>query len=262
MPEMGETIGVIPARYGSTRFPGKPLAMIAGRPMIQHVYEAAAHARLLGRVLVATDDRRIFDAVGVFGGEAVLTSGAHRTGTDRVAEVARRYEASHYVNIQGDEPLIEPSMIDAVARMLQEGAPMATLATRISSRADLFDQNTVKVVLAADSSALYFSRHAIPFPRKYLDKGTDVDLEASTYLRHLGTYGYSRSALLSIAEHEPCEMEELESLEQLRALYMGIRIQVEVIDSSGPCVDVPSDVARVEKILSARGAYRWPNMSS
>jgi 3-deoxy-manno-octulosonate cytidylyltransferase (CMP-KDO synthetase) len=222
--------------------------------MIRHVYEAASQTRLLSRVLVATDDRRIFDAVRTFGGEAVLTSNAHRTGTDRVAEVARRHEFSHYVNIQGDEPLIEPAMIDAVARMLAEGAPMATLATRITSRGELFDQNTVKVVLAADSSALYFSRHAIPFPRKYLDTGADVDLKASTYLRHLGTYGYSRSALLSLAEHEPCETEELESLEQLRALSMGIKIQVQVVDSPGPCVDVPADVAKVEGIISARGA--------
>ena len=262
MPDRVETIGVIPARYGSTRFPGKPLAMIAGKPMIRHVYEAASQARLLGRVLVATDDRRIHDAVREFGGEAVITTGAHRTGTDRVAEVARRSEGSHYVNIQGDEPLIEPGMIDAVARMLAEGAPMATLASRITSRSELFDQNTVKVVLAADGSALYFSRHAIPFPRKYLDKGKDVDLAASTYLRHLGTYGYSRAALMAVADHEPCEMEELESLEQLRALYMGIRIRVAVVDSSGPCVDVPGDVEKVERILSARGADRWQSMSS
>ena len=262
MPDSGETIGVIPARYGSTRFPGKPLAMIAGKPMIRHVYEAATQARLLGRILVATDDRRIYDAVRGFGGEAVITSAAHRTGTDRVAEVARQNEASFYVNIQGDEPLIEPGMIDAVARMLAEGAPMATLASRITSRGELFDQNTVKVVLAADGSALYFSRHAIPFPKKYLDRGVDVDLLASVYLRHLGTYGYGRAALLQVADHEPCEIEELESLEQLRALYMGIKIRVAVVDSTGPCVDVPGDVEKVERILSARGAHRWQNTSS
>jgi 3-deoxy-manno-octulosonate cytidylyltransferase (CMP-KDO synthetase) len=138
--------------------------------------------------------------------------------------------------------------------MITAGAPMATLAARITSRSDLFDQNVVKVILGRDSSALYFSRHAVPFARKYLERGEDIDLTASTYLRHVGTYGYSRTALLDIADGEPCEMEQLESLEQLRALFLGIRIKVEVVDSFGPCVDVPGDIAKVESIMAATDA--------
>jgi len=252
--ERGQTIGVIPARYASTRFPGKPLAAIAGKPMIQRVHEMACRARQLSRVVVATDDERISQAVLAFGGEVMITSAEHKSGTDRVAEVARRLEAPYYVNIQGDEPLIDPSLIDAVTRMLAGGAPMATLAARITTRSDLFDQNVVKVVLDRDGSAVYFSRYSIPFPRKYLDRGIDVDLEASVYLRHIGTYGYSRSVLLELAGAEPCQMEQLESLEQLRALYLGFKIKVEIVEGSSPCVDVPGDIAKVEKILAARGA--------
>jgi len=254
VPESGQTIGVIPARYASTRFPGKPLAAIAGKPMIQRVYEMVSRAKRLSRVVVATDDERISRVVESFGGEAMITSAKHRSGTDRVAEVADRLQAPYYVNVQGDEPLIDPGLVDAVARMVAEGAPMATLAARIITRSDLFDQNVVKVIVDRDGHALYFSRHSIPFPRKYFDQGTDVDLKASTYLRHIGTYGYSRGALAELAGAEPCEMELLESLEQLRALYLGIKIKVEVVAGSNPCVDVPADIAKVEKILAARGA--------
>jgi len=247
-------VGVIPARFASTRFPGKPLAPIAGKPMIQWVFEAASRAKALDRLVVATDDQRVRRAVEGFGGEVVMTSTDHRSGTDRVAEVAGRIAGSHYVNIQGDEPLIAPGQIDAVGGMLAAGAAMATLAARITSRSDLFDQNVVKVVVGGDGAALYFSRHAIPFPRKYLDRGTDVDLGKSVYLRHVGTYGYSRPPLLRLAGADACEMEELESLEQLRALCLGIRIQVGVVEEAGPCVDLPGDVVKVESLLGARGA--------
>jgi 3-deoxy-D-manno-octulosonate cytidylyltransferase len=253
VPERDRIIGVIPARYQSTRFPGKPLAVIAGRPMIVRVLEAVSRARLVSRVVVATDDPRIARVVEEAGGEALMTAVWHRSGTDRVAEAAGRIEAPYYINIQGDEPLMDPDAVDAVAGALIAGAEMATCAARISTRNELFDQNVVKVVLDADGHAMYFSRHAIPFPRKYLDLGSDVDLRASAYLRHLGTYGYSRRALAAIAEAAPCEMEELESLEQLRALFLGIRIKVLVVDSAGPCVDVPGDIAAVEKLLSTRG---------
>lgn len=254
MPDQGQALCVIPARYGSTRFPGKPLAVIAGKPMIQRVHEMVSRASRVSRVVVATDDERIKRAVEAFGGEAVLTSPEHRSGTDRVAEVARRIDASCYINVQGDEPLIEPGLVDAVARTLEGGAAMATLAARIGTRSELFDPNVVKVVLDQAGRALYFSRHAVPFPRKYFDLGTDVDLAASFYLRHIGTYGYSRGTLLALAAAPRCEIEELESLEQLRALYLGIRIQVEVVSASSPCVDVPGDIAKVEKILAARSA--------
>jgi 3-deoxy-manno-octulosonate cytidylyltransferase (CMP-KDO synthetase) len=228
--------------------------MIGGKPMIRRVYERAREAVVPSRVLVATDDSRIARAVEDFGGEAALTSPDHRTGTERVAEIARATEAACYVNVQGDEPLIDPAFIDAVARAVLAGAPMATLATRIVSRGDLFDQNVVKVILSRDSLALYFSRHAVPFPRKYLERGEDIDLAASVYLRHVGTYAYSRAALLEMAGAEPCEMEQLESLEQLRALFLGVPIKVEVVESSGPCVDVPGDIAKVERIIAATGA--------
>jgi 3-deoxy-D-manno-octulosonate cytidylyltransferase len=262
VPEGERIIGVIPARFASTRFPGKPLAPIAGKPMIRWVYEAASRSKALSAVVVATDDGRIKQAVEAFGGEVVMTSDAHRSGTDRVAEVAGLRRVSHYVNIQGDEPLITPDQIDAVGKLLSAGAPMATLAARVTSRSDLFDQNVVKVVIDHDGAALYFSRHAIPFPRKYLDRGIDVDLEGSVYLRHLGTYGYTRAALLRLAGSEPCEIEELESLEQLRALYLGIRIEVGVVEAAGPCVDVPGDIAKVENLLATRGARQWPSTSS
>lgn len=252
--DRGGTICVIPARYASTRFPGKPLAMIRGKPMIQRVYDRAREAEIPSRVVVATDDPRIVKVVEGFGGEVVLTSADHRTGTERVAEIARSSDAACFVNVQGDEPLIEPALVDAVARMILDGAPMATLAARITSRSDLFDQNVVKVVLGRDSHALYFSRHAVPFPRKYLERGEDIDLTSSTYLRHVGTYGYSRAALLEVADGEPCEIEQLESLEQLRALALGIQIKVQVVGSVGPCVDVPGDIAKVESIMAATGA--------
>jgi 3-deoxy-manno-octulosonate cytidylyltransferase (CMP-KDO synthetase) len=244
-------IGVIPARYGSTRFPGKPLALIAGRPMVQHVYERAQRARLLTDIVVATDDDRIRQAVENFGGRAVMTSQAHSTGTDRVAEIAGSTDAPLYVNIQGDEPLIDPAFIDKCAELISSGAQMSTLVSRIETRNHLLDQNVVKVVIDRSGHAIYFSRHAIPFPRKYLDAGRDVDLGASTYLRHVGVYGYTKDTLLTLAEAGRCEMEDLESLEQLRALYLGVRIRVGFVGAATPCVDVPEDIEAVERLIKA-----------
>lgn len=249
-------IGVIPARYGSTRFPGKPLALIAGRPMVQHVYERARHARLLSEVIVATDDDRIRQAVENFGGRAVMTSQAHSSGTDRVAEIARDIQAPGYVNIQGDEPLIDPAFIDICAGLIADGDQMSTLVSRIETRGDLLDQNVVKVVIDRDGYAVYFSRHAIPFPRKYLEKGVDVDLEDSTYLRHVGVYGYRREALISMADAGKCEMEDLESLEQLRALHLGIKIKVGFVGGASPCVDVPLDIERIEQAMNTGKAEK------
>ena len=243
-------IGVIPARYGSTRFPGKPLALIAGKPMVQHVYERARNARLLADVIVATDDDRIRQAVENFGGRVTMTSPAHSTGTDRVAEIAHSVEAAGYVNIQGDEPLIDPAFIDKCAGLL-DGEEMSTLVTRIETRSDLLNQNIVKVVVGSSGHAVFFSRHAVPFPRRYLDAGKDVDLEASTYLRHVGVYGYTRETLLALAEAGKCEMEDLESLEQLRALYLGIKIRVGFVGATSPCVDVPEDIEAIEKAINS-----------
>jgi 3-deoxy-manno-octulosonate cytidylyltransferase (CMP-KDO synthetase) len=242
--------GIIPARFGSTRFPGKPLAMIAGMPMIQHVYERAVKARLLDPVIVATDDARIAEAVKAFGGRSVMTSPDHRSGTDRVAEVMHEIGAPYCVNIQGDEPLIDPGDIDTCASIVLRGHPMCTLAARIRERSELFDQNVVKVVIDAAGDALMFSRSAIPFPRKYLDKGEDVDLDSSVYLRQIGIYGYSAATLKRLEEAAECETENLECLEQIRALWLGIKVRVGVVDSYGPCVDRPEDI---ERILEAMG---------
>jgi 3-deoxy-D-manno-octulosonate cytidylyltransferase len=253
VPDEGSLIAVIPARYGSTRFPGKPLALICGKPMIQHVYERTARAALPAGVIVATDDRRIKDAVEAFGGRAVMTSPEHATGTDRVAEVAKQVGYSYYVNVQGDEPLIEPAYVDACARLLLEGSPMSTLATRIRWRHELFDQNVAKVVLDRCGYAMYFSRSAIPFPRKYLDRGADVDLDCSVYLRHVGVYGYTAEALCTVTSEEESDAESLEGLEMLRALYLGIRIKVALVESAIPHVDLPEHIMEVETALRAKG---------
>jgi 3-deoxy-manno-octulosonate cytidylyltransferase (CMP-KDO synthetase) len=254
VPERRAVIGVIPARYGSTRFPGKPLAAIAGRPMVEHVYLRVAQAARLSRVIVATDDRRIMDAVEAFGGEAVMTSPEHPTGTDRVAEVAGGLDADYLINVQGDEPLIDPAHINLCADALLSGESMATLATRIRTRDEVFSQNVAKLVVSREGHAVYFSRSPIPFPRKYLDKGIDVDLDSSTYLKHIGVYGYTRSSLEQLASNGPCELEEMESLEQLRALVVGIRMKVVLVDGSTPCVDVPEDIGRVESLLETGGS--------
>jgi 3-deoxy-manno-octulosonate cytidylyltransferase (CMP-KDO synthetase) len=252
VPEEHSVIGVIPARYGSTRFPGKPLALISGKPMIQHVYERTAQAQLLDEVVVATDDGRIKDAVEGFGGKAVMTSGKHPSGTDRVAEVAGRMESPYYVNVQGDEPLIDPVYVDTCARLLLEGNPMSTLAARIRWRHELFDQNIAKVVLDNRGYALYFSRSAIPFPRKYLDRGKDVDLDSSVYLRHVGVYGYAADTLRRLTTEKESGAEDLEGLEMLRALDLGMAIRVGLVDSATVHVDVPEDLAMVEKALKTR----------
>jgi 3-deoxy-manno-octulosonate cytidylyltransferase (CMP-KDO synthetase) len=252
VPDEHGVIGVIPARYGSTRFPGKPLAPIAGKPMIQHVYERTARASLLSKVIVATDDERIKDVVEGFGGAAMMTSEAHRNGTERVAEVAEQLGKPYYVNVQGDEPLIEPAYVDRCARALLDGEEMATLATRIRWRGELFDQNVAKLLTDKDGYALYFSRSAIPFPRKYLDKGIDVDLDCSEYLRHVGVYGYTLAVLRRLASEGETKLEELESLEQLRALFVGIRIRVEMVESTTPHVELPEDIAKVEAILGVK----------
>jgi 3-deoxy-manno-octulosonate cytidylyltransferase (CMP-KDO synthetase) len=178
-----------------------------------------------------------------------MTSSEHQTGTDRLAEVAGKLEAPYYVNIQGDEPLVDAEHIDLCARLLLEGAPLSTLVARIRTRDELLDQHLARVVVSKDGHALMFSRSTIPFPRKYLDRGVDVDLDSSTYYRHIGIYGYTRSTLKKLGEAGVCELEELESLEQLRALWLGIAIKVCVVGKVGPCVDVPSDIARIEAAM-------------
>ena len=235
-----KTLGVIPARYGAQRFPGKPLALIAGKPLIQRVYEQARQAKRLDRVVVATDDARIAAAVKKFGGEVVLTSPACPSGTDRAAEVARQLDCDLIVNIQGDEPLIQPAMIDQLVDGFA-GCDMATLARPIESAEVLANPNVVKVVFASNGNALYFSRHPIPFVREV---GTPAQ-----HFKHLGIYAYRREFLLKFVQLPQSALEKTEKLEQLRALENGFAIKVLVTPHDSVGVDVPADVEIVEEIL-------------
>jgi len=240
-------VGAIPARYGSTRLPGKPLLPIAGRPMIEHVYTRVARARGLDRVVVLTDDERIARAVEAFGGEWEMTPADCASGTDRIAWAARQWgaaAASAVINIQGDEPLIDPEEISRIAEHLaaNPGDPVVTLATPAAPE-EMANPNAVKVVLAGDGSALYFSRSPIPYPR---GEGGAVPL------KHVGIYGYRRDALLRLAALAPTPLERSESLEQLRALENGMAIRVLIVDRASIGVDTAEDLERVEKILTQR----------
>jgi 3-deoxy-manno-octulosonate cytidylyltransferase (CMP-KDO synthetase) len=244
------TIGVIPARFGSSRFPGKPLHPIAGKPLIQHVVEQCKKAETITEVIVATDDLRIAAAVEGFA-RVFMTREDHPSGTDRIAEVASMYPADAYVNIQGDEPLIEPSVIDAVAELLAK-AQMTTAVTPISKREDYENPNVVKAVVAQDGYALYFSRRTIPYLRDQANLSPAQQLAAFPFRRHLGIYGFHRETLLRIVAQPPSPLEVAERLEQLRALELGIRIAVAIVIHDSIGVDVPEDVKKVEEILKLR----------
>ncbi|CAH2031206.1 3-deoxy-manno-octulosonate cytidylyltransferase [Trichlorobacter ammonificans] len=246
-------IAIIPARYGSTRFPGKALADLAGKPIIQHVYERARAASLVSRVIVATDDRRIADVIRQVGGEAVMTSSSHETGTDRLAEVARGLDAEIVVNVQGDEPLIEPAMIDqAIEPFLSSpGLQMGTLKSRIRQLHDFLSPNVVKVVTDAEGYALYFSRSPLPFFR---DKWHDLKNEAFEAGRllcykHVGLYVYRRDFLLRFAAMPQTFLEVSEKLEQLRALENGVRIKVVETEFESLGVDTPEDLAKARELI-------------
>lgn len=242
----GERIAVIPSRYGSERFPGKPLAQIGGRPMIEWVWRRASAADLIDRVLVATDDKRIAETVHAFGGEVVMTSPEHTTGTDRIAEAIRELDADIVVNVQGDEPLIPADVINELVRCMEtSAADMATAAVPFADETQIENPNNVKVVCAADGAALYFSRAPIPYPRASDSKVAP--------LHHWGLYAYTRSCLERLTRQPPSPLECCERLEQLRALENGLRIQVLVVDQAAPDVNVPEDIARVEAILKERG---------
>jgi 3-deoxy-manno-octulosonate cytidylyltransferase (CMP-KDO synthetase) len=243
-------IGVIPARFGSSRFPGKPLHPIAGKPLVQHVVEQCKKAESITEIIVATDDRRIAAAVEGFA-RVIMTREDHPSGTDRIAEVASLYPADAYVNIQGDEPLIEPSVIDAVAKLLTN-AQMTTAVTPISNADDYENPNVVKAVVAQDGYALYFSRRTIPYLRDQSNLSPAQQLAAFPFLRHLGIYGFHRETLLRIVAQPPSPLEVAERLEQLRALELGIRIAVATVIHDSIGVDVPGDVQRVEGILNLR----------
>jgi 3-deoxy-manno-octulosonate cytidylyltransferase (CMP-KDO synthetase) len=236
---------VIPARYAATRLPGKPLVEIAGKPMIQRVWEQVRQAKNISRVVVATDDDRIRSVVEKFGGEAIMTRTDHATGTDRIAEVAASHDAGIFLNVQGDEPLVSPEAVDALAEAISSDpeVQLATLAVALKTPADIMDPNIVKVVLDFDDNALYFSRAPIPWVR---DKGTATH---ARHLKHLGLYAYRRSALIEYNTLPPGDLERVEQLEQLRWLENGFKIRVAETEHDSVSVDVPEDVARIEKLL-------------
>ena len=245
MPE-NHVIGVLPARWGSTRFPGKPLHLIAGKPLIQHVWDRCQACQKLDRCLVATDDERIAEAVSNFGGEAVMTRDDHPTGTDRIAEAVEKFpETTAVVNIQGDEPLVSPDLIDELAGNLIENPdlPMITAANPMDpENAAISDPNVVKVTIDQNGLALYFSRSAIPFVREKIDE--------IPFYRHKGIYGFQRDFLLQFVGWRPSPLEKIESLEQLRALENGARIKVIITDDDSPGIDTPEQAAILDRNLT------------
>ncbi len=234
---------VIPARYASTRFPGKPLHLIAGKPLVQHVWERCMECREVARVVVATDDERIATAARDFGAEVCLTRADHPSGTDRIAEVAEKYpDFPFLINVQGDEPLISPDLVDELARTLRDtpGLPMITAANPMTEEADIENPNIVKVVLTRSGDALYFSRSRLPYPR---------NAPLVPCYRHAGIYGYTREFVRQFVTWEPSPLEQTESLEQLRALENGARIRVVITTETSPGVDTPEQAAFVEQLL-------------
>ena len=259
-----KTYGIIPSRFGSSRFPGKPLAILAGKPLVAWVVEAVKKAKSLDDVFVATDDERIVKAVEEYGGKAVMTPSELPSGTDRVACAAdcalkTRGEAGFadddiLVNIQGDEPLIDPALIDElVAKLMDSDVEMATAVTPIKAAADFAAKTVVKVVLDREDRALYFSRAPIPCDRDNPPQSSTFDLRPSTlYVRHLGIYAYRGEFLRRYIAEPPCALEKTEKLEQLRALWMGAKIAVVKTADEGVGVDTPEDAVRVEKLLVER----------
>ncbi len=246
----------IPARYGSSRLPGKPLLTIAGKPMLQHVFERARESGA-ARIVVATDDERIRAAAAAFGATVCLTSPDHASGTDRIAEAAARLgedDDAVIVNVQGDEPFMPPQAIVQVAALLAGDVPMATLCVPIATREELLDPNVVKVVRDDSGHASYFSRAPIPFPRAGFDDAFTGGLLSArkTWFRHLGLYAYRAGFLRRLCRWPVCDSERIEALEQLRVLHHGFRIAIAVAtDPAGPGVDTPSDLARYRQLTAA-----------
>lgn len=238
-------VAIIPARWASTRFPGKPLYPILGKPLIQHVWERCLKAKSVSQVIVATDDMRIAEAAFAFGAEVSITSPKHPSGTDRIAEVASRLRgAKHIINVQGDEPALDPRLIDRLVQVLQKHSKleMVTAASPFEAESDALNPNNVKVVTALDGRALYFSRSPIPFDR---DKSLLVNP-----LWHIGIYGYRRDFLMQFVRWKPTPLEQTEKLEQLRALEHGASIQVVTSRRHSMGVDTPEDVHRAIAVLS------------
>ena len=245
---MSKAVGIIPARWGSTRFPGKALHIIAGKPLLRHVWERCRRAKKLDRLVIATDDFRIAEAAFDWGAEVAMTSPNHASGTDRIAEVAKKMKQfAHVVNIQGDEPLIDPKLIDRFVRDLQRDAKLEiiTAAHPFEDGRDAESPHQVKVVLNQSGDALYFSRAAIPFVRD--------NTEQPRFFRHQGIYGYRRDLLLRFVRWKTSRLEQTESLEQLRALENGVRIRVVMTGSGSPGVDTPEDARLIERVLKSAG---------
>jgi 3-deoxy-manno-octulosonate cytidylyltransferase (CMP-KDO synthetase) len=237
-------LGIIPARFASTRFPGKPLIDLAGKIMIQRVYEQVKLAKSLNDVVVATDDDRIYSAVKEFGGNVIMTADSHFSGTDRCAEVAQKISGfDAVINIQGDEPLIDPEQINLLAACFNEkDAQLATLVKIIKSDTELFNYNTPKVLLNSKMEAIYFSRQTIPFLRSFEQKDW---LNNHTFYKHIGIYGYKVDVLQEISRLPMSSLEKAESLEQLRWVENGYKIKVAITDAETLAIDNPEDVAKV-----------------
>jgi len=242
-------IGVIPARYGSTRFDGKPLTPIAGKPLLQWVVEGARTSLRLSELVVATDDRRIFDLAIQLKVKAVMTEPDLPSGTDRVWAAVKDFAADYVINIQGDEPLITGDVLDLLATAFDQGAEMATLARRFTNVKDVMNPGTAKIVINQRGEAVYFSRLAIPHSRVMPEGGSGL-----ACLKHIGIYGYKREFLNRFCTQKPVEIERAEALEQLRALWLGARIKVVETDYESWGVDTPEDVVRVEQIMKERSA--------
>lgn len=242
-------LAVIPARYASTRFPGKPLADIGGITMIQRVYEQVLRSKRIQKAVVATDDERIFDHVRAFGGEVRMTGAHHPSGTDRCAEVAQQFpEAQYVLNVQGDEPFVQPEQIDLLADTLtgNSGFSIATLAKKIEQTETLFHPNVVKVVFSEKNGAIYFSRQPIPFVR---GAPTDQWLLQHVFYKHIGLYGFHTAVLQDIARLSPTPLERAESLEQLRWLENGLRIAVGVTELETVGIDAPEDMEKIRGFI-------------
>ena len=247
-----KVIAVIPARWGSSRFPGKPLALIKGKPMIQWVFEQTSKAKSVSEVIVATDDSRILDTVNNFGGNAIMTSVNHESGTDRVAEVIRNKNCEIVVNVQGDEPLIPPVNIDLVVQPLLEGIPESTVTLRIliKSYDNLMDRNITKVVVNKSSSALYFSKAMIPWDRDDTIQNSSVDPLKPFWYKHIGLYAYRKNFLMEFGSLPSSSLEQIEKLEQLRILENGYNIKVVETNLDSIGVDCIEDLVMIEKRLS------------
>jgi len=247
-------IVVIPARFASTRFPGKPLSPLKGLPVIQHVYQNSLESRLASEVIVATDHPAIFEKVLSFGGKAVMTSAAHASGTDRIAEVAGSLDCDIIVNVQGDEPLVRSEMIDDVISVLDDSrASIGTLVKKIVDPAEVFDPNVVKAVFDASGYAIYFSRSPVPYHRDKWKEFDPLKLRRGdfTVFKHIGIYSYRKEALLRLAGLPPSRLESIEMLEQLRALENGMVIKVKETSFETHGVDTPNDIERIEKCLNS-----------